>query len=65
MQYCPVCDVMKFEINRSFLRSSTKPKSQDKNLNISRTKRTLNKKRFKRLSLKQIKTNFLKVRVCL
>ena len=41
--FCPICDVINFEIILSFLsnRFSTKPNSQYKNVNISRTKRDL------------------------
>ena len=38
----PGCDVIRFEVNLTFLlsRFATWPKSQDKNLNILRTKRS-------------------------
>ena len=41
--FCPICDAINFEIILSFLsnRFSTKPNSQYKNVNISRTKRDL------------------------
>ena len=43
---CPVCDILSFEINHSFLIKLFFyiTKSQDKNVNISRTKRALNMK---------------------
>ena len=44
--FCPACDILKFEISHSFLIKpfSTKLKCQDKNVNISRTKRVFNMK---------------------
>ena len=41
--FCPICDVINFEVILSFLsnRFSTKPTIQYKNVNISRTKRDL------------------------
>ena len=43
---CPGCDAINFQINITFLssRSSKKPKSQNKTVNISRTKRAFNMK---------------------
>ena len=64
----PGCDVINFEVNLIFLIKlffSTWPKSQHKNLNIMRTKKTIKMKQkiffiiFKRLSLKQIKQFYL------
>ena len=61
---CPVCDVINFEIYFSFLILHNQ-KSQDKNVNILRTKRAVKMKErtlfliFKGLSLKQIKPTSL------